>query len=97
MLLLSPFLPGRFYGGLFAVQFLSYGLALAGLWPRASSHSRIASAAASFLLLNAAAMVAFWVWITGRSTLSWRKATYQPSPASLPLSGERPWQATVHP
>jgi hypothetical protein len=41
-----------------------------------AARSRLASGAASFLVLNAAAWIAFWVWMTGRSGRSWRKVAY---------------------
>ena len=38
---------------------------------------RLLGAAASFLVLNAAAWLAFWVWIGGRAGRSWHKVQYQ--------------------
>jgi len=40
--------------------------------------------AASFLVLNAAAWLAFWVWISGRAGKSWHKAQYQGTGAEEP-------------
>ena len=57
-----------------------YSLALLGTTRAGASRSRIASAAASFLVLNAAAWVAFWVTVSGRSAKSWRKTAYQVTP-----------------
>jgi len=73
--------PGPFYRAAFAVQVACYGFALIGLWPPARG-VRPLTIAASFLILNAAAWVAFWVWLTGRTERAWVKAAYQaPAPA----------------
>jgi hypothetical protein len=61
-----------------AAQILGYVLAIAGLDRRIAPRSRLASAAASFVVLNAAAWVAFWVWASGRAGMSWRKVIYEP-------------------
>jgi poly-beta-1,6-N-acetyl-D-glucosamine synthase len=63
------------YGGMFAGQALGYGLALLGLIPGAS-RVRLLGAGASFLVLNTAAWLAFWVWISGQAQQSWRKVDY---------------------
>jgi cellulose synthase/poly-beta-1,6-N-acetylglucosamine synthase-like glycosyltransferase len=75
----------------FAAQVLFYGVGVAaGLGPRGPF--RVASPVASFLLLNAAAWTAFWVWLTGRAARSWTQTSYRVAPAgsagpqSLPLS-----------
>ena len=54
------------YQAAFACQVGCYVLALLGLIP-AVKPFRPASAAASFLVLNSASWVAFWVWISGRA------------------------------
>jgi cellulose synthase/poly-beta-1,6-N-acetylglucosamine synthase-like glycosyltransferase len=59
------------------VAFLAIGLA--GSQQPIASRSRLASAIYSFLILNTAAWVAFWVWVTGRSLRSWRKISYAAS------------------
>jgi len=76
MLCLSAVLPGPLYRAALGVQLAGYLLGIAGMHPRFASRVRIASAAASFLVLNAAAWTGFWVWITGRAGSSWRKVTY---------------------
>jgi cellulose synthase/poly-beta-1,6-N-acetylglucosamine synthase-like glycosyltransferase len=82
-----------FYGGLTAAQGLGYLAAMAGLHPSVARRSRIASASASFLLINSAAWIAFWVWILGRAGQTWTKTLYQsgdsspPSPDSLSAGG----------
>jgi cellulose synthase/poly-beta-1,6-N-acetylglucosamine synthase-like glycosyltransferase len=62
--------------GFAILQAASYLLALAGLTPWLR-RSRLPGAAASFLVLNAAAWCAFWVWATGRTAASWRKVDYR--------------------
>ena len=56
-----------------AAQGVGYALAIAGLL---TGRGRLLNAASSFLVLNAAAWVAFWVWITGRAGGSWTKVSY---------------------
>lgn len=65
-------------------QVLGYAIALGGL-TRFGARSRLASAGASFLVLNAAAWMAFWTWARGRTTRSWNKTVYSASAA--PASG----------
>jgi glycosyltransferase involved in cell wall biosynthesis len=62
--------------GFAILQAACYLVALAGLTPWLR-RSRIPGAAASFLVLNAAAWCAFWVWATGRTAASWRKVDYR--------------------
>jgi biofilm PGA synthesis N-glycosyltransferase PgaC len=83
MLFLSAVLPGWLYQVAFSCQVACYTLALLGLIP-AIQPLRVASTAASFLVLNAACWVAFWVWITRRGERAWYKVTYgvPPKPAS---------------
>jgi cellulose synthase/poly-beta-1,6-N-acetylglucosamine synthase-like glycosyltransferase len=64
------------YRIMFWGQAAAYCVALAGLAPKISTRFRLASAAASFLVLNFAAWLAFWVWISGRAGKSWVKVTY---------------------
>jgi cellulose synthase/poly-beta-1,6-N-acetylglucosamine synthase-like glycosyltransferase len=65
------------YAILLALQACGYGLALLGLVPALAQRVRILGTAASVIVLNAAAFVAFWVWIAGRAGKSWHKAQYQ--------------------
>lgn len=71
-------------GGGYRLAFLAQGagylLAAAGLLTAAGGRARLTSAAASFLVLNAAAWVAFWVWATGRAATSWGKVAFDPAP-----------------
>jgi cellulose synthase/poly-beta-1,6-N-acetylglucosamine synthase-like glycosyltransferase len=66
------------------LQLAGYGVGLLGLIPPLGRSVRLLGAAASFLVLNAAAWFAFWVWITGRAGKSWYKVQYQ-EPGELPV------------
>ncbi|MDB5309374.1 MAG: glycosyl transferase [Gemmataceae bacterium] len=81
---LNLVLNGPVYEIALRAQVLFYALAAAGLNRAVARRSRILSAATSFVVLNAAAWVAFWNWIFGRATSSWVKVTYQPHPMSYP-------------
>lgn len=59
------------------VQTASYGLGLLGLIPPLGRAIKPLGTAASFLVLNAAAWLAFWVWISGRAGASWHKVQYE--------------------
>ena len=61
----------------FWVQAGCYALGLLGLIPALGRRLKLLGAAASFLVLNAAAWLAFWVWITGRAGQSWHKVQYR--------------------
>jgi cellulose synthase/poly-beta-1,6-N-acetylglucosamine synthase-like glycosyltransferase len=76
LLVLSAVLEGRGYWLLFVVQVAGYGLGTAAIWSTHARPSRPSAAAASFLTLNAAAWLAFWVWVTGKAARSWRKVFY---------------------
>ncbi len=89
LLAASALLPQWWYQAMFSCQVGCYVLALLGLIP-AIKPFRPASAAASFLVLNSASWVAFWVWISGRAAGSWGKVayetakkTYEPDPVSV--------------
>ena len=79
MLITSALLPGALYDLALAAQLTVYAFALAGMLYAPASRLRIASAAASFVVLNAAAFAAFWIWITGRSCSAWKKTVYKPA------------------
>jgi FkbM family methyltransferase len=53
-----------------------YAVAAAAARHPEAARLRPASAAGSFLVLNTAAWLAFWVWISGRSERSWNKVVY---------------------
>jgi poly-beta-1,6-N-acetyl-D-glucosamine synthase len=78
LLATSLLAPGSFYRAAFACQAVCYLAALLGLWARAARFRPFA-AAASFLVLNGAAWIAFWVWVMGRTERTWVKAAYQGS------------------
>ncbi len=65
------------------VQTAAYGLGLLGLIPALGGRIRVLGAAGSFLVLNAAAWLALWVWITGKAGRSWHKVQYE-APAEEP-------------
>ena len=67
-----------FYYAAFWIQAAGYLLAIAGLLKAVRARVRLASVAASFLILNAAAWLAFWMWLGGRATKTWRKVQYAP-------------------
>jgi cellulose synthase/poly-beta-1,6-N-acetylglucosamine synthase-like glycosyltransferase len=81
MLILSAILSGPFFRIALAAQVLGYSLGMFGLWQGQRCRIPLASAASSFLLLNAAAWLAFWVWISGRAESSWKKIPYMPTGA----------------
>jgi glycosyltransferase involved in cell wall biosynthesis len=99
----SRFLPGPLYQTAFWSQLAAYGVGVLGTTPYVARKSKLLAAAGSFLVLNAAAWLAFWVWAFGRTESSWTKARYVPQlePASV-LGGARPsygpkWQASAAP
>lgn len=63
-------------------QAVVYSLSVLGLWTKRGG---LMAAAASFVVLNAAAWVAFWVWLTGKAENSWGKVSY----ATLEASARR--------
>jgi len=76
LLVTSLLAPGPFYRTVFVCQAVCYMAALLGIWTPAGRWRPFA-AAASFLVLNSAAWVAFWVWAAGRTEGAWAKVTYQ--------------------
>ncbi len=76
MLAASALLPGPFFAWTFWGQFATYLLGVTGIWRVMGTQLRPSAAAASFLVLNAAAWLAFWVWISGRADRSWGKVSY---------------------
>jgi type II secretory pathway component PulM len=72
----SAMLGGTGYRAAFLAQAALYATALAGTRKGVAARSRLASAAASFFLLNAAAFVAFWVWLFRREARCWSKVSY---------------------
>jgi hypothetical protein len=83
MLAASFFLEATVYRLAFWGQVVCYSAGLVGILWKAACRFRPISVAASFLVLNAAAWLAFWVWLFGKSSRSWVKVTYK-----LPLTSE---------
>jgi poly-beta-1,6-N-acetyl-D-glucosamine synthase len=80
-LITSAAAPGALYRAAFGGQVIAYLVGLAGCRPAVAARSRLAAGVASFLVLNAAAWVAFWVWMSGRAARSWSKVRYdRPGP-----------------
>ncbi len=77
LLAAGALLPSPLYRLALLWQMEFYGLALLGLVPALSTRSRIASTAGSFLVLNSAAWLAFWIWLLGKAEQSWSKTIYQ--------------------
>lgn len=72
------FLTEDYYQTFFWVQAVCYALGILGMIPALGGAIKPLGTAASFLVLNAAAWLAFWVWISGRAGASWHKVQYQP-------------------
>jgi cellulose synthase/poly-beta-1,6-N-acetylglucosamine synthase-like glycosyltransferase len=83
LLAVSFALPGATYRAALAAQLVFYVGAVVGLLAGRGG-GRWTQAAASFVLLNAAAWVAFWVWISGNAGRSWGKAAYAGHASSVP-------------
>lgn len=77
LLLASVLLTDPLYRIALTCQGAAYLIGLLGLCPPAARRSRLLSAAGSVLVLNSAAWLAFWVWLSGNAERSWRKAIYQ--------------------
>ena len=76
LLVLSLVLPGPVYRAALWCQLGFYATGLTGMVPALARRLRFSSAAASFLVLNAAAWIAFWVWASGRTDKTWTKTAY---------------------
>lgn len=76
VLFCSLLVGGGLYRLILCAQLILYAGALAGLSRRTFLHTRITTALAAFLILNAAAWLAFWVWCTGQCESSWSKVNY---------------------
>ncbi len=90
MLVISATQPQPAYRIALLAQGLFFLLALLGMraWSRPKVLRTLAFTAASFLLLNAAAWMAFWVWMFGRSEQSWTQATYRNDADQEPVEDE---------
>ena len=94
MLILAFALPGQIYEMAFWTQLGFYGFALAGISFPALAKIRVVSAATSFLVLNSAAWLAFWIWLFGRASNSWTKIVYSRTP-SLKKMDRQPVTAEI--
>jgi cellulose synthase/poly-beta-1,6-N-acetylglucosamine synthase-like glycosyltransferase len=82
MLALCAIISHPMYRVLLLAQIAGYLAGIMGMAKAVGSRFRLASAAASFVVLNAAAWVSFWVWISGQAAQSWNKTTYTPAKAT---------------
>ena len=73
-------LEGPVYRVALWVQAAFYLLAVAGTNRAIARRCSLAAAAASLLILNTAAWIAFWVWISGRADRTWGKSAYGTAP-----------------
>jgi len=74
----SVLLHQPFYRLALVAQLAFYGIGLMGILQTGKSRLPLASTAGSFIMLNAAAFLAFWAWILGRDfTRYWHKASYK--------------------
>ncbi len=76
LLFSAALLTGPVYRLALWCQVIFYLLGVAGYSRAVATRSRLAAGIASFLVLNAAAWIAFWVWACGRSSRSWSKIAY---------------------
>ena len=74
-------LPGLLYETTFWIQLGFYGFGVMGMWFPALAKAKPISLATSFLVLNSAAWLAFWIWLFGKTPDSWTKILYGRSPA----------------
>jgi biofilm PGA synthesis N-glycosyltransferase PgaC len=80
ILVISALLPGPFYALALWTQLIVYAVGLSSIKPVGGKPTPLAAAAGSFLVLNAAAWMAFWTWISGRAGQSWKKVDYVRKP-----------------
>jgi cellulose synthase/poly-beta-1,6-N-acetylglucosamine synthase-like glycosyltransferase len=84
----STVLGGPLYWTLFAGLMTGLAIGAVGLIPAVAARSRVACSAATFVVLNAAAWWAFWVWIRGRAEGTWVKTDYLHLNRSTEPSGQ---------
>ena len=70
--------------GAFVAQVLVYGGGVVAMRWRAAANNRVANAIASVLMLNAAAAMAWFVYLAGRSGRSWKKVAYRGGGHGMP-------------
>ncbi len=76
MLIVSAMLSAPCFQVAFVGQVVFYCLGLIGILQGDYAQTRLTSAAGSFLVLNAAAWLAFWVWVRKKTESSWKKVEY---------------------
>jgi GT2 family glycosyltransferase len=77
LLVSSALLNGPLYRLALFTQLVFYAAGIVGIWGGGGRVlPKLTSAAGMFLLLNAAAWVGFWTWVSGNATKSWAKVTY---------------------
>lgn len=70
----SAFLPGPLYAAAFALQTLFYGLGILTLTPlRTARIAGLFRVSWTFIVMNAAAVMGFWVFVTRQERIVWRK------------------------
>jgi len=79
MLITAVSIGGWFYMSVFVGQMVFMVAGSLGLATDRGSRNRILSAIGSFMLLNAAAWVAFWCWAFDRTDRLWGTSTYSPA------------------
>jgi glycosyltransferase involved in cell wall biosynthesis len=94
LLTLSALQPGPRYRALFWVQVEVYSLAVLGACTGLGARLRFVAAAGSFLVLNVAAWLAFWVWASRRADSSWVRVVYVPPAAPADRRGDKMVRAT---
>jgi poly-beta-1,6-N-acetyl-D-glucosamine synthase len=73
-LVTSAFLPGPLYAAAFALQTIFYALGILNLTPlRTSPVATLFRISWTFMVLNAAAVMGLWVFLTGQERMVWRK------------------------
>jgi poly-beta-1,6-N-acetyl-D-glucosamine synthase len=73
-LVTSAFLPGPLYAAAFALQTIFYALGILNLTPlRTSPAATLFRISWTFMVLNAAAVMGLWVFLTGQERMVWRK------------------------
>jgi cellulose synthase/poly-beta-1,6-N-acetylglucosamine synthase-like glycosyltransferase len=77
LLVVNAFLTGPLYQTLLWLQVGCYGIAAVGALCPPLARWRPLGAATSFLVLNAAAWLAFWVWVSGRTGCTWTATAYR--------------------
>lgn len=72
----TAMLQGFIYEILFQIQVILYAILIIGALFRPTKRPHWISAGISFAMLNIAAWVAFWVWISGNASKSWNEVRY---------------------